>query len=238
MDCKVRQGILLDDSILTKALAWLFPPRCVLCRQPLDADGWCNGCKRDLPRITTRCVCCSIPLSSTRLCGACQRQPPHFDASHAPLRYQPPVDRLIQQFKYRHRLALTLPLATLIAESVDLTQATPEVLLPVPLHPRRLRRRGYNQAVELARAVGRLLDLPVDCDWIRRSRATASQAELPLHERRANLRGAFAVSGAAPYRRVAVVDDVMTSGATADEMARVVRAAGVEWIAVWTLARA
>jgi len=142
----------------------------------------------------------------------------------------------VKQFKYRRNFALTRPLVDLMTTNIQLTE--PEILLPVPLHPQRLRSRGYNQALELGRVLSNKLGIPLDTDSLRRTRATTPQAELPAPRRRANLHGAFSVTKPVCYRRVAVIDDVMTSGATVEEIARVLQQAGVGWVEVWVLARA
>ena len=231
----MKNGFELDQSIL---LDGLFPRRCVFCATKLNGGWWCASCADDLPKINCQCPSCGIPLSSTRTCGRCQTRRPQFDLTIAPLTYATPLTGLIHRFKYRAQLALTEPLAELFLATARLPGLAPEALIPVPLHPNRLRRRGYNQAAELARAIANRLDLPTADHLALRKQATTAQADLPLAQRSSNVRGVFAVHKPMPCSRMAIVDDVMTSGATVNELARMLRAAGAEWIEVWVLCRA
>jgi ComF family protein len=174
------------------------------------------------------------------ICGVCQRHPPVFHRTVAPYIYAAPLDRLIQQFKFNRRLDLARPLAGLMGASLTLRDgAYPQLLVPVPLHPQRLRKRGFNQARELARVIGRELDIPLATPKLcQRLRATAMQADLPARQRQGNVRGAFAVTAPLSVGHVAIVDDVMTTGHTAAELARTLRRAGAESIEVWVCARA
>jgi ComF family protein len=171
------------------------------------------------------------------LCGACQRKPPPWDAAWAPFRYGWPLDRLEARYKFGRDLAGGRTLAELWRRAP--APALPLLILPVPLHRARLRQRGYNQALELARPLGRALGVPVRHDALLRSRATAAQTELDASSRRRNVRGAFVLSGGAALPpHVALLDDVMTTGATLAECTRVLKRAGVARVDVWALARA
>jgi ComF family protein len=220
--------------------AWLLPWRCLLCGDA-GADGLdlCAACAAELPRNTRCCARCALPLpSSVAVCGACQRKPPPWDAAWAPFRYGWPLDRLEARYKFGRDLAAGRTLARLW-QGVCAPAATPALILPVPLHRARLRQRGYNQALELARPLGRALGVPVRHDLLLRPRATAAQTELDAAARRRNVRGAFALrEGATLPAHVVVLDDVMTTGATLAECARVLKRAGVARVEVWALARA
>jgi ComF family protein len=158
--------------------------------------------------------------------------------SYAPLRYAPPVDYLLQQMKFHQKLELVPLMAELIAGSVSRREGElPQVLLPVPLHHTRLRERGYNQALELAREISGRLGIPVDWQTCRRQRNTLAQTSLQGKERRSNLKGAFESLGGLPSH-VAIIDDVVTTGATVQEFAKTLRKAGVETVEVWACARA
>lgn len=227
----------------TQVLHHLLPPTCILCGAP-GADGLdlCRGCRADLPFNTDHCARCALPLGGGRglnaVCGACQRRPPTFDRCIAPLRYQGPVPALVAMAKFRGRLNAARLLAELLAGAMFADGAAlPEVLLPVPLHRKRLRERGYNQALELARTAGGALGLPVDSVAVARTLSTAPQAGLDEGARRRNIRGAFATVGPLPWRHVAIVDDVVTTGSTVAELARVLGAAGVARVDVWAVAR-
>jgi ComF family protein len=220
--------------------AWLLPWRCLLCGDA-GSDGLdlCHACAAELPRNTTCCARCALPLASaTAACGACQRKPPPWSAAWAPFRYGWPLDRLEARYKFGRDLAARRTLARLW-QGAPPPPGPPALILPVPLHRARLRQRGYNQALELARPLGRALGVPVRHDALLRPRATAAQTELDAAGRRRNVRGAFALrEGVALPPHVALLDDVMTTGATLAECARVLRRAGVARVDVWALARA
>lgn len=170
-------------------------------------------------------------------CGRCQRQPPPWHGVWAPFRYAWPLDRLEARFKFAGDLAAGRALAEAWLDCA--APARPQALLPVPLHRRRLRARGYNQARELARTLASGLDIPCAERLLLRTRATRAQTDLGARERRRNVRGAFAVRpGARLPTHVALVDDVCTTGATLAECARTLRRGGVERVDVWVLARA
>lgn len=219
----------------------LYPPLCLLCGarsgRPLDL---CLPCQHDLPWNTNACSRCALPLpipAVGQICGACQRQPPPFDLAVAAFVYEFPLDRLIVGLKFQRRLHHAQILGELLAQTIELrTSPLPEVLVPVPLHPQRLHGRGYNQALEITRPLGRALGIPVVGDLCWRTRATAEQSQLSAAERRRNLRGAFSVRGACP-RHVAIVDDVHTTGSTLAEIACVLRQAGAQRIEAWSCTR-
>jgi ComF family protein len=225
---------------LARLHAWLLPWRCLLCGDA-GADGLdlCAACAAELPRNTSCCARCALPLPNpTPLCGACQRKPPPWQAAWAPFRYGWPLDRLEARYKFGRELAAGRTLGALW-KRVPPPVAPPTLILPVPLHRARLRQRGYNQALELARPLGRALGIPVRHDLLLRARATAAQTELDAPARRRNVRGAFALrEGATLPAHVALLDDVMTTGATLAECARVLGRAGVARVDVWALARA
>jgi ComF family protein len=227
------------EGLMHTLVSILFPPRCLLCDAPGAEDlDICAGCRGALPMNRRPCLRCGLPSSSGPVarCGACLRKPPPFARTVAPLRYAFPVDRLVLGLKFGHRLANARLLGTLLADA--LTDAPrPALLLPVPLHRARLAERGFNQATELARFVARRLDLPIEHDRVRRVRETPAQTGLRRSARRRNLRDAFEVRGRLP-RRIAVVDDVMTTGSTAAELARALVRAGVDDVSVWCVARA
>ncbi len=230
---------------LTKALVRaLYPPVCLVCRAPGHGDlDLCAPCRSELPWFRHGCAACArrLPDGAGPLCGTCLRRPPAFDPTRALFHYAPPVDRLIAGLKYRGRLAHGRLLGSLWADTLSVPDPLPELILPVPLHPARLRERGFNQALELARPLGQRLGVPVAPALIRRVVPTPSQQGLRGRERRNNVRQAFALSPAlacAPPERVALVDDVMTTGSTAGEIARLLRRAGVGRVEVWVLARA
>ncbi|MBK1645761.1 phosphoribosyltransferase [Thiocapsa imhoffii] len=202
----------------------------------------CAGCAAELPSTLWSCAQCAIPLdhpvSPGGRCGTCQQHPPPFDLSLAAFRYEGPVASLVVDAKFRGRLNVVRLLGQCLAERIlAVDPPRPEVLLPVPLHAARLRGRGYNQALEIARVVARRLDLPLAVNACRRLTATPPQAGLDERARRRNIRGAFRVEGAVPWSHVAILDDVMTTGSTVAELSRVLRRAGVRRIQIWAVAR-
>jgi ComF family protein len=221
----------------------LFPLACRLCGIALaPGPALCHACQGDLPWLVATCRQCGQPLPETAAggrCGRCQQQPPAYDATTAALHYGPPVDYLIRRLKFSGELGLAPLLADLLATRIRARAAPlPELLLPVPLHLARLRERGFNQATQLARRLGSRLDIALDYRLCRRQRRTAPQSLLPVGERRRNVRDAFTLAGGVPASHVAIVDDVMTTGHTVDELARLLRRAGVQRIEVWVIARA
>lgn len=219
---------------------FLLPPRCLLCgASGSNGLDLCTDCARELSRNLVCCRRCALPLATpAELCGECQRRPPKWDVAWAPFRYGWPLDRLESRYKFGADLAAGRVLSTLWQREpcpIDL----PQLLVTVPLHQRRLRRRGYNQALELARPLARSLGVSLQHDALQRLRPTAAQTELDAVARRSNVRGAFVLrSGVALPEHVAILDDVMTTGATLSECARVLRRAGVLRVDVWALARA
>jgi ComF family protein len=219
---------------------WLLPWRCLLCGDAgADGTDLCAACAADLPRNTHCCERCALPLpTGTPLCGRCQRRAPPWDAAWAPYRYAWPLDRLETRFKFSRDLAAGRALATLWRRATH-ASPWPQLIVPVPLHPRRLRERGYNQALELARPLARAWRIPCRVDALVRLRHTDAQTGLDAPARRRNLRDAFALrEGVALPAYVAVLDDVFTTGATLAECTRVLKRAGVARVDAWALARA
>ncbi|MBD8897843.1 ComF family protein [Rhodanobacter sp. DHG33] len=219
---------------------WLLPWRCLLCGST-GADGvdLCADCAAELPRNRNCCARCALPLAAAAaLCGECVRRTPPWDAAWAPFRYGWPLDRLESRFKFGHDLAAGRALA-MLWQREPMPLPKPALLLPVPLHRARLRQRGYNQAHELAKPLARHFGVPLRHDVLLRSRGTAAQTELDAAGRRRNVRGAFALRIGIPLpAHVAILDDVMTTGATVAECTRVLKRAGVQGVDVWALARA
>jgi len=212
---------------------------CALCRAP--ADGLCRAClDAALPRNLHPCPGCALPLPDGApvhtLCAACQARAPSFDRAFAPLLYTAPLDDLIAGFKYHRRLPLGRILGRVLAQTLVDRPGRPQLLLPVPATPDRLRERGFNQAAELARTLAVHLDIAWTTRRLHRTRDAGPQRGLTRRERRRNLHGAFACRGRLPPH-VALVDDVITTGATAEEASRALKEAGAERVEVWAVAR-
>jgi ComF family protein len=216
--------------------------QCAVCRG-WDAQAVCGSCIACFAPDVARCArCglrCAVPVAA---CGACLATPPPFDVCVVGCDYAFPWDRLVVDLKFHGQVDLAASLATRLTQAVRSSgQAKPELVLPVPLAPGRLAERGYNQAWELARRVARGLQCAADARLLERPADGAHQAQLTLAARRDNLRGAFLVDPARSAwlqgRHVALVDDVMTSGATLREAALALRRAGAERVDAWVLAR-
>lgn len=226
--------------LVDAAVTALLPPHCLLCgARGQGALSLCADCATELPRNAVCCARCALPLDSPApLCGRCQKHEPPWRSAWAPFRYEWPLAQLQGRFKFGGDLASGRTLSLLWARAPQ-PPDLPQAIVPVPLHRSRLRRRGYNQALELARPLSGHFGLPLLHDALRRTRATGAQTELSALQRRRNVRGAFEVhfDDAVP-EHVAVLDDVFTTGATLGECARVLRRAGVQRVDVWALARA
>ena len=235
---------MLLNNWLTNIQDWLLPRLCPACGDPAGPRReLCPGCERTLPTLRHACPRCAIPYEhpDTRgECGTCQKKPPAYTRTIALYRYAPPVDHFIRALKFHQQLGLARLLGEQLARRLAPETARPDLIMPVPLHSARLRERGYNQALEIARPVARVLDVPLDFRSLVRVRATAPQTGMTVAARRKNLRGAFALRDAAAMRnlRVALVDDVMTTGSTVQAAAKCLRAAGARDVEIWVIARA
>lgn len=211
--------------------------RCVLCLASGAHEGLCPACTADMPLLAiARCPVCALPTPGSALCGRCLRERPAYDGVCVGGPYAFPYDALIPALKYGDRLALAPVLAGVLARSV-LGEGTPDVIVPMPLSRERLVDRGFNQALEIASALPARHGTRVDADVLGRQRDTAPQASLPMDERGRNVRGAFACGADLTGRHVVVVDDVMTTGATLHEAARVLKRAGAASVRGWIVAR-
>ncbi|HET7931470.1 MAG TPA: ComF family protein [Rhodanobacteraceae bacterium] len=226
--------------LVDEALDALLPAHCLLCGARGQGHlSLCPDCAAELPRNQVCCARCALPLAvPAPLCGRCIKRAPAWDAAWVPFRYEWPLGQLETRFKFGGDLAAGRTLSLLWAAATH-PEVLPEAIVPVPLHRSRLRRRGYNQALELARPLAKTLGRPLLPDALQRTRATAAQTDLSAIQRRRNVRGVFAVRDrAALPAHVALLDDVFTTGATLGECARVLRRAGVQRVDVWALARA
>jgi ComF family protein len=210
----------------------LFGGACFLCRGSSRAL-LCDACRAELPGLAAElCPRCALPAPGAAVCGRCLAEPPAYDATTAALVYDFPADALVHALKFRGELALAPFLGKMLSAKV--AGFTVDRVIPVPLSSERLRSRGYNQSVEIARHVARE---KLDVDACVREVDGAPQMELPWDERRSNVRGAFSCRRPLGGATVAVVDDVMTTGATLDEMAHTLKRAGAARVVNWVVAR-
>ncbi|WP_029646552.1 ComF family protein [Methylomicrobium lacus] len=222
----------------------LFPPTCILCGNPGQAGrDLCSHCRLQLPANACCCPCCAnrmdaVAAEANRPCGRCIGRPPAFDKVHAPFLYQEDMRYLITGLKFSARHANARLLAQLLAEHIGQNAQRPDCLMPVPLHKARYRERGFNQAIEIGRLVAAETGIPLDLTSCRRRRDTPHQAGLTSKQRRRNIKNAFELVRPVSCRHVAILDDVMTTGSTAHEMAVLLKNQGVERVDVWVCARA
>lgn len=214
----------------------LLPQDCFVCGLESGDRPVCAACTAGLPRLHgPLCPVCALPAPDGLHCGHCQHSPPRFDATRAAFRYAYPVEHIVQGLKYRHML----PLAGWLAEALmPLAEAARvDCVVPLPLSALRMRERGFNQAQEIARPLARRLGIPLVSDACVRVRDGTPQASLPWKERQANIRNAFECHADLSGKKVAVIDDVMTTGATLNEFARVLKLHGATKVENWVPAR-
>lgn len=219
------------------ALFRFLPPACLLCGvRALPAYNLCRGCLADLPRINAPCPRCGAEAGG-RICGACATGNPPFAGCVTATRYAWPVDQLVVRLKYHEQLAAAQALGRLLADAA-LAEERPDALIPLPLHRARQRRRGFNQAAEVALVAAAALELPVRRGLLERQHPTAEQAGLGRRARLQNVRGSFRAGPGCSGLHVALVDDVMTTGATMSAAADALLAAGAARVEAWCAARA
>jgi len=222
----------------------VLPPSCIFCgkksEQKIDL---CNACKNGIRKLESQCLYCAQafddPSLNHQICGSCQTSPHAFDKVYAPYLHQGEVRHLINQLKFEqaHKNARLLGLLIsdfLIAEKAPL----PDCILPVPLHRERYQQRGYNQTLEIAKVISQKLSIPIDYNNCIRTHNTPHQISLSLKQRHKNMKGAFKVKSSISAKHIAVLDDVMTTGATANELAKTLKSAGVTRVDIWVCARA
>lgn len=239
-------------AIKDKAIAWaglimdgLLPRHCVMCGTCSGAQNLCLPCAAELPRNGHACQLCALPLvhPADRICGHCLAKTPPWTSTTAALLYRFPVDQLVCRFKFGRNLPCGQILGREMIHAVRYgVESMPDCIIPVPLHRSRHFLRAFNQADLLARQLGKELGIPVHGSFLRRCRHTRAHSGLDAASRRKNIRGAFAckapASRQAMLQHVALVDDVMTTGATLSECTRVLKKAGAANISVWVAARA
>lgn len=220
----------------------LSKPTCIFCdalsRRGIDL---CADCESDLPVLKNHCKRCArlLPVGQD-VCGSCLEKSSLILKTIVLFSYEPPIDRLITNLKFNNNLIGAKILGELLARHLVWqykNKAKPEIIIPVPLHPCRLRERGYNQALELVKPAAKILDIPVDKYRVRRVKNTKAQTILSAKERQSNIKRAFWVSPEFQYQYVAVVDDVITTGSTVTELSKTLADGGVKQVDIWCLAK-
>ncbi len=236
---------LQQHSWLESAQSFLLPQICLLCQMPLhQSDYVCSGCYQELPWLNdSYCQICARPLpaSQTAVCGKCLQKPPYFHKTVALWQYAPPLTKLIIQLKFQQKLLHANFLASCLIDKIHETYRAmplPETLIPVPLHKYRLRERGFNQALEIAKIISKHYHIPIDLHSLTRIRHNPAQSSLPAAKRAANVRGVFALQRSLAVKHVAIIDDVMTTGSTVNAISRLLmQKTQIKQIDIWCCAR-
>lgn len=216
------------------------PKICILCHQfHRDNTAVCQFCIALLPHFTQSCTHCACPLFDPHysLCGRCIKKKPAIDKTLIQYHFEEPLRSLIHQFKYHQQIHLASFLADLIVHAWQKEKTRPQCLIPVPLHPQKTRQRGFNQSLLLTKHVAKKTQVPYDLTVCKKIKNTVAQASLNSQERTKNLKGAFQIN-ANTYEHVALIDDLLTTGSTANELATLLKRAGVKTVELWCCARA
>lgn len=218
----------------------IFAQQCLLCASAThNPSALCQPCLADLPwQSSQSCQQCGLP-SNHLVCGACLSDPPHYDFTQAVFQYGFPVDALLQTYKYQHALHLSQTLGELMVKHITNVSQPSHValLIPMPLHPARLKERGFNQSLELAKVIAQHTAIALDYQACQRIRNTPPQASLKLKDRVRNIKDAFACTRQLHGQHVVIIDDVMTSGASVNELANTLKQAGAATVSCWLVAR-
>lgn len=213
---------------------------CALCNQyHREKFAICNPCLALISPLNYACSICCLPLPDQSLmqCGHCIKQKPTFDCVLTAYAFDEPLRTLIHEFKYHHALYLRSLMVKLMLDALPNIPYRPDCLIPIPMHPKRLYQRGFNQAVELAKLLARALTIPVDLSILHKKINTLPQATLSRDQRRSNLKSSF-IASPTHYQHVTLIDDLMTTGSTANEVAKLLKRQQVKRVDVWCLARA
>jgi ComF family protein len=231
------------QKMLRQLPAWLAPYTCILCHYPSTRDqDLCQACSNELPILPQSCPrCANILTQSAAQCGACLKKPPIVDKTHVLFRYQTPITKFIMELKFHANLANARLLGELMTSAIRqqwyADQLLPQLLIPVPLHPQRLKERGFNQALEICRPIVNALPLTLDYHSCSRPKNTAAQALQPAAARQQNLRDAFQINADFSGQRIAILDDVITTGSTLRSFAYALKKAGASEIDLWCCAK-
>jgi ComF family protein len=221
---------------LAQLYSKLMPIPCRLCGSPCQGQILCDQCANELPKIGSCCPRCALPTSNAQLCGQCLSSPPHQTLSFSLYPYLNPIDRLIVDFKFNDKLYMADFFANQMALKLK-ARPLPQLLIPIPLHPIRLKQRGYNQSNELAKSLSKRLAIPNSNDYLAKVINTEPQSSMPFNQRKRNIQHAFKATLPTAPKHIALIDDVLTTGHTANAAAKILKKAGAVTIEVWTIAR-
>lgn len=230
------------DKCMKYAQLVLRPSHCYLCdsinNHPEIAI--CEACISELPYKNQYCSRCALPIETddSPVCGNCISNPPSYDILLSPFEYQFPIDKFITELKFRKKLYNAATLGHLFTQYIKAqAKPLPDCIIPVPLHPKRLQQRGYNQALEIARSISKNLKIPIDRQLCQRVINTEPQSDLTADERQKNIKNAFKINQQRHYKHVVIFDDVVTTGQTVEVLAALLREHNIKIIQVWSIAR-
>jgi len=227
------------QKLLSVTQSIRLPSICIICNQFHKSSlAVCSYCIELITPLGPACRHCAYPLpdESYLICGACIKKPPHFERTLINYKFAEPLRSLLHHFKYRNGLYLASFLCHLMLNALQNNDCRPQCIIPVPMHPKRIRQRGFNQAAVLAQFLAKRLDLPCDLHSCRKIKNTAPQASLDGEQRQKNLRHAFHTAPLR-YQHIALVDDLLTTGCTANELALTLKKSGVQQVDIWCCAR-
>lgn len=221
-------------------LQTLCPIRCILCDLLSDnGNQICAACHTTLPLYHAGCYQCGLPINSGAHCGSCIANPPTFDRTIALFAYQSPITELMTRYKFQGHLSTAKLFANEWINYLLIKKITlPELIIPVPLHYLRLKERGFNQALEIAKPISHYFKIPIDTRSCIRLKNTEAQSHLSAEKRKVNVKNAFALSQALTAKHIAILDDVMTTGSTVREISMLLKKVGVEQIDIYCCTRA
>lgn len=224
---------------LSQAINWLAPYKCFGCNTPLsNTNTFCDACYLELPFQSNACIQCGQALAvNHEQCGHCMIKPPFYDQCFCPFEYQTPIKELICALKYNDKAEYAKTIGQLLSREVTQNEeALPDIIIPVPTHISKLRSRGFNQSALIAQQVSKELNIPLINDFVVKIKATPPQAKQSLINRQKSLNDCFKIKKNHSAQSVAIIDDVVTTGSTVNEISKVLKKNGVDYIQVWGVA--
>lgn len=218
--------------------SWLLPHTCILCANKSKRhQDLCLACEKKLPFIINGCRYCGKPLSENiKICGQCLSNKQPFSATFALFSYEEPIAKLITDLKFHQQLVNAKILGELMVKYLKFC-SKPELIIPVPLHQKRLQERGFNQSLEIARYIAKKTIIPLDYKNCVRVKHTKAQASIPANKRAKNVKNAFQIKTIIRAKHVVIVDDVVTTGSTVSELSKTLLQSGIERVDIWCCAR-